>query len=249
MHKSFSEDKVISEESLRKVFEKVFNERTMRCLYSLASKGYFQSLEFQVNDGKEAHVFRAVDASGTFRAVKIYKVETAEFNAMAQYIEGDRRFMRVKKDRRSIVFTWAKKEFRNLQLLSDAKADVPYPTAVKENVLVMEFIGKDGIAAKSVKEAPPKSIESFREAMVEFMAKAYSKGLVHSDLSEYNVLNNDEKFVVIDVGQGVLTSHPMAGEFFRRDVENIAGYISNCGEKVSAEDLTEEVRRRAKSLG
>jgi len=154
----------------------------------------------------------------------------------------------VKKDKRSIVLAWAKKEFKNLQLLADAKANAPFPIAFRENVLVMEFIGKNGEAAPAVKDRPPKDLKAFRNAMVEFFARAYSRGLVHADLSEYNVLNNGENFVVIDVGQGVLTSHPNAGEFFERDVQNIASYLSKHGESVSAAELTAEIRQRLESL-
>ena len=49
--------------------------------------------------------------------------------------------------------------------------------------------------------------------------------MVHGDLSEYNVLVNDNETVIIDVGQAVVLEHPMAEDFLIRDVNNLVRYL------------------------
>lgn len=240
---------LIREEKSRRIFAGVFDRQAIETVHSLASKGYFETLEFVISTGKEAHVFRAVDAAGSFRAVKIYKIETSDFKRMHDYIEGDRRFGHVKKTKREMVFVWAKKEFGNLEAMRNAGIRVPLPVAVRNNALVMEFIGKNGIAAKTVKEQPPENIKDFHSTIVDFLAKMLFKAkIVHADLSEYNVLNNSEEFVVIDVGQGIPLSHPRAKTFFERDLTNISNYLAKKGEKTDSSSLLAEIKAKKSEL-
>ncbi len=236
---------LIREEGSRKIFAQVFDTQTISTIHYLATKGHFEVLEFVISTGKEAHVFRAVDASGNFRAVKVYKIETSDFRRMEEYIQGDRRFKGIKKGKRELVFTWAKKEFRNLQEFKKAGIRVPMPIAQKNNVLVMEFIGKGGKAAKTLKENQPLETAEFRRVIADYIAKAYYKAkIVHADLSEYNILGNNGEFVVIDVGQAIPISHPKAKEFFERDLKNITRYLNKIGEKCDKSALLEEIKAR-----
>jgi len=236
---------LIKEENSRRIFGEVFDKQAIETIHALASKGFFDVLEFVISTGKEAHVFRAVDDSGSFRAVKIFKVETSDFNRMREYIEGDIRFSGVKRTKREMVFAWAKKEFKNLQIMQKAGVRVPMPIAIKNNVLVMEFIGRNGEAAKTLKENPTKNTEEFHSTIVDFLAKMLYKGkIVHADLSEYNILNNNEEFVVIDVGQAILLSHPRAKEFFNRDLNNISNYLGKKDKKMTKESLLEEIKAK-----
>ena len=66
---------------------------------------------------------------------------------------------KVKKDKRDFVFAWTRKEFKNLLRMKKAKIKSPVPIAFSENVLVMEFVGKDGKAAPTLKERPAKKVE------------------------------------------------------------------------------------------
>ncbi|MDO8634163.1 MAG: serine protein kinase RIO [archaeon] len=244
--------KLFSEEKVKKIFDKVFDNQSILTLHSLAKKGFFETVEFVVSTGKEAHVFRAVDVSENFRAVKIYKIETSTFRNLAKYLEGDRRFKDVKHSKKDIVFAWAKKEFRNLSLCREAKASAPMPTAVKNNVLVMEFIGENGIACRTLKEHgehDTKTLEDYYRQTVEFIARIlYLKELVHADLSEYNILVKGKKLVFIDIGQGVLTTHPSAEEFFKRDVKNITEYFTRQGLEKSFEDAIKDIKEAGKML-
>jgi RIO kinase 1 len=171
-------------------------------------------------------------------AVKIYLTSSAEFlKGMRKYIEGDRRFKNIKHDTRSLIFTWAQKEFRNLEQASRAKVPVPKPIAVEKNVLVMEFIGKDGVSAPSLKEQLPRVPEKVYYLLLTYLKRLYRKAdLVHGDLSEYNIMVWNGHPVLFDMSQSVPTSHPLAGSFLRRDLENVNKFFSRLGVKVLSVD-------------
>ncbi|MFB6137831.1 MAG: RIO1 family regulatory kinase/ATPase, partial [Halobacteriaceae archaeon] len=68
-------------------------------------------------------------------------------------------------------------------------------------------------------------------------------GLVHGDLSEYNVVVHEGELVVIDVGQAITVHHPNADEYLQRDCENVAAYFGRQGVDADADDLYEYVTR------
>src|SRR3990172_1923533 len=91
--------------------------------------------------GRKGGVSGGRTRKGKDLAVKIYLTSSAEFKkGMFKYIEGDYRFKGIKHDTRSLIFAWAQKEFRNLEQAFRAKVNVPKPLAVKNNVLLIEFI-------------------------------------------------------------------------------------------------------------
>jgi RIO kinase 1 len=72
---------------------------------------------------------------------------------------------------------------------------------------------------------PPNPKEVYRE-ILENVKKLYCIGkLVHSDLSEYNILMKGNYPVIIDLSAAVLRGHPLAEEFLRRDIANIARFF------------------------
>jgi len=168
---------------------------------------------------------------------------------MLKYIIGDPRFKGVRRDTRSLVFAWAQKEFRNLVQAVAAKVRVPKPIAVKKNVLVMEFIGKNGTSAPSMKEQSPKNPEKAYKALSTYLRRLYRKAeLVHGDLSEYNVMIWRGHLVVFDVSQAVPLSHPLANFLLLRDLENMNRYFSRLGvEVVSVEECYKRVTDRDRS--
>ena len=222
----------------RATIEEVFDQATLMVIYQFLNSGVLYELHGVVNAGKEARVYWGKNKDGKDIAVKIYLTASAEFRkGMLKYIEGDYRFKRVKRDTRSLIFTWAQKEFRNLEQASRAKVRVPTPIAVKNNVLLMEFIGKDGVNAPSLKEEPPNDPEEVYEVLLTYLERLYQKAkLVHGDLSEYNIMMWKDKPVVFDVAQAVPTSHPMAEFFLRRDLTNINRYFRRLGIKVLSVD-------------
>ena len=177
-------------------------------------------------------------------AVKIYLTASAEFKkGMLKYIEGDYRFRGVKRDTRSLIFTWAQKEFRNLEQAHRAKVRVPKPVAVKNNVLIMEFIGEKGVNAASLKEHAPANPDKVYEVLLNYIERLYQKAkLVHGDLSEYNIMMWKGKPVIFDFAQAVPTSHPMADFFLRRDLANVNRFFKRLGAKIlSVEEVYKKV--------
>ncbi len=234
----------------RRTEGEVFDRQTLLTLHRLLVHGALKSLDFPVSSGKEANVFRGTTPMGAFVAVKIYRVNTATFKHVLKYIQGDERFAGVSGDKRELVNAWAQKEFRNLHRMYEAGVSVPEPIRVLNNVLITEYIGTEEGPWPTLKDmgriedAMP-FWESLHDDFVKMVKKA---DLIHADLSEYNILIQDAddptkaRARVIDVGQAVLTSHPMSGEFLERDAKNLTAYFRRHGVKVSAEDLLTEVR-------
>jgi RIO kinase 1 len=240
--------KLFPEEDLRKTFEKVFDHNVIRVIHGMASAGHIDHLEFTISTGKEAHVFRAADNSGHYRAVKIYKIETSDFKRMEDYLHFDPRFERVKNDKRQVVFAWTQKEFSSLRKLKNAGISVPTPLAAKENVLVMEFIGEKGEASPRLKDARVKDVNKFYWEIVKMIAQMLNAKIIHGDLSEYNILVREQKPVIIDVGQTVPTIHPNAKKFYERDVKNMLKVFHRMGKKdLTYEHFYEDIKKAKES--
>lgn len=214
----------------RKTMDEVFDKSTLLTLYKLISNGHLETLDYPVSTGKEANVFHATARGGGSLAVKIFRTNTATFRSFMTYINGDPRFESVRPNRRDVVYAWAQKEFKNLQRLAEAQVRVPLPYAHTQNVLVMEFIGDAGTPAPRLKDAPPADPAAAWQGLLEQCRRVLQDaGLVHGDLSEYNILNWREEMVLIDVAQGVLLRHPMRDELMRRDAVNIARFFRKLG--------------------
>lgn len=222
------------------VMEEVFDQSTLMTIYDLLNRGVIKRIHGVVKAGKESRVYRGVDSEGRDLAIKIYLITSAEFRrGMLPYILGDPRFRRVKRDTRSLVYAWTQKEFKNLKRAEEAGVRVPKPVSFKNNVLVMEFIGERGQPAPILKDQPPKRPKAMYRRILEYVKTLHRRaGLVHGDLSEYNIMNWSEEPVIFDVSQSVLLEHPMADELLRRDLKNINGYFERLGVEVEApEDL------------
>ena len=230
------------------VLEEVFDRSTLMVIYDFLNKGVIDEIYGVVNAGKESRVYWGKDKQGNELAIKIYLTVAAEFRkGMLKYIEGDPRFKSVKRDTRSLVFAWAQKEFRNLSQAVSAKVKVPKPIAVKKNVLIMEFIGKKGISAPSMKEQQPKNPEKPYKALLTYLRRLYRNAeLVHGDFSEYNIMIWRGRPVLFDVSQAVPLSHPLADSLLHRDLKNLNRYfhrlsievlsIDECYKKVTGHD-------------
>jgi len=223
---------LIKDSSQRAVFSDVFDEATLMALYELSKKGYIDAMGGSVSTGKEANVFHAIAKKDDISevAVKIFMISTANFNAMKDYILGDPRFAGIKKSRKDIILAWTKKEFKNLKRAEEAGVRVPRPYVTKRNILLMEFIGKDGLPMPQLKdvELTQEETQHIFEKIVEYMKLLYSRArLVHADLSEYNILVdvNLMEPVIIDMGQSVTTDHYHADTYLKRDISNIARFF------------------------
>ena len=248
--KSYETDQLMKEKRSEEyeVLEEVFDRSTLMVIYGLMNKGTIKEIHGVVKAGKEARVYWGKDKEGKELAIKIYLVVSSEFHkGLLKYIEGDPRFKGVKHDTRSLIFAWAQKEFKNLELAARARVRVPRPIAVEKNVLIMEFIGENGESAPSLKERVPKSPEKVYTSLLTFMKRLYCKAeLVHGDLSEYNIMIWKGRTVLFDVSQAVPLVHPLADFLLRRDLTNINRYFSRLGLEVpSIEQCYERVTGHA----
>jgi len=231
------------------VLEEVFDRSTLMVIYDFLNKGAISEIHGVVKAGKESRVYWGKDEQGNELAIKIYLTVSAEFRkGMLKYIEGDPRFKGVRHDTRSLIFAWAQKEFKNLQQATAAGVRVPKPIAVENNVLIMEFIGKNGVSAPAMKEQRPKNPEKTYEILLDSLRRLYSKAeLVHGDLSEYNIMTWRERPVLFDMSQAVPLSHPMADFLLHRDLTNLNRYFSRLGVKVpSIEECYKKVTGHGK---
>ena len=110
-------------------------------------------------------------------------------------------------------------------------------------MLIMEFIGKNGVNAPSMKELSPKKPEKLFRTLSTCLKRLYCKAkLVHGDLSEYNIMYWKSKPWIFDVSQGVNLKHPNSAQFLTRDLENLNRYFRKLGVEVfSLEDIFRRV--------
>ncbi|MFQ6086582.1 MAG: serine protein kinase RIO [Candidatus Bathyarchaeia archaeon] len=232
------------------VLEEVFDRSTLMTIYHFMNKGIIDEIHGSVKAGKESKLYWGKDKEGNNLAIKIFLTVSAEFKkGMLVYIQGDPRFTRVRRDTRSLIYLWALKEFKNLHSAFEAGVSVPKPIAVRRNVLIMEFIGENGISAPLLREVQLKDPSRIYRQILVNVKRLYRKaGLVHADLSEYNVMIWKDKPVLFDVSQAVSREHPMASEFLRRDLENVVRYFKRLGVAVPpVEELFKKVAGNVKS--
>ncbi len=210
------------------IYEGVFDDYTINLLYQLMNKGYFSEFKGIISEGKEANVFLAKNSEG-FIAVKIFKTETSGFKKIKDYILGDPRFPRITKNFRKLIFLWAQKEYRNLLKAYEGGVAVPKPIYNLKNVILMEFIHEKLGPSRPINIQHPKKLNKMYKLIIKEYEKMLKIGLVHADFSEYNILNKNEKPIIIDWAQAVVKEHPRALEFMERDIKNINKWFKNKG--------------------
>jgi RIO kinase 1 len=212
-----------------KVEQSVFDDATFAAIYKLVQDGYIAAFGGPISTGKEANVYEALGADDRDVAVKIYRINASNFQQMREYLEGDPRFEGIGSDKKKVVLAWTKKEFANLRRARAAGVRVPEPIAVERNVLVMELVGLVEDRARRLAEVTVENPETAFEVVREYMRRLYRAGLVHGDLSEYNLIIHDGELVVIDLGQAVTVHHPNADGFLDRDCRNVAAFFTRQG--------------------
>ncbi|GAA0225298.1 serine/threonine-protein kinase Rio1 [Haladaptatus pallidirubidus] len=227
-----------------KVEQSVFDDATLAALYKLVQDGYVQAFGGPISSGKEATVYSALGEEVEV-AVKIYRINASDFRDMREYLVGDPRFEELGGDKKRIVLAWVRKEYANLKRARKAGVRVPEPIAVQRNVLVMEFMGNDGRRAPTLADARLENPETAYEVVREYMRRLFDSGLVHGDLSEYNILVSNGELCIIDVGQAVTYHHPNSGEFLTRDCANIASFFQREGLEVRGDELEEWIRENS----
>ncbi|MFA5332007.1 MAG: serine protein kinase RIO [Methanoregula sp.] len=217
-----------------KVSENVFDEVTLLALYKLVHKKWITAIGGSISTGKEANVFLGEREEASV-AIKIYRIQSANFTTMSSYIQGDRRFSNVKKSKKDLIFAWTKKEFSNLVRAKEAGIPVPEPLVWDRNILIMSFLGEDECPYPQIRNVEIEDTASTYEAVLAMIDTLYKKAeLVHGDLSEFNILYHDKPYL-IDMGQSVTRDHPRALQFLMRDIRNVNRFFKKRGCTVKSE--------------
>lgn len=227
-----------------KVEESVFDDATFAAIYKLVQDGYIDALGGPVSTGKEASVYTALGPEETV-AIKIYRINASDFQHMRAYLDGDPRFSGIGSDKKKVVLAWVRKEFANLQRARKAGVCVPEPITTERNALVMEYVGDEQQRARRLAEVEIENPETAYDVIREYTRRLYDAGLVHGDLSEYNVVVHDGQLYVIDIGQAVTIHHPNSREFLERDCQNVARFFSQQGADVTSDELLDYVTEKA----
>jgi len=208
----------------RAAIDRVMDEKTALILYKWLNSGELTELVGLVSAGKEANVYFGYSRDKKPAAIKIYKKDAHSIKWMTKYIKGDPRFIKVGKSSIQIVYTWAKKEYKNLSRLNNHKIRAPYPYKIRDNLLLMSYIGdENGTPAPRLKDIQDfQNINKEISTSIGFIEGMFCKAkLVHGDLSEFNILYHKGQQFLIDVSQAVTILHPDALPFLVRDIKNI----------------------------
>lgn len=205
-----------------------------------------------VNTGKEATVYRCRATAGAavpggYAAAKVYRNRRFRgFRNNAEYADPgavlDRRMTKaIRKGsrigRRASHHLWVEREWQVLRLLHDAGASVPRPLDVAPDAVLMELIGDEGVAAPTLSQVRLTRAEAERAlaAVLEDVKILLDCGLVHGDLSAYNVLYHQGRPRLIDLPQAVDTDGPAdAWTLFHRDVDNVCSHFARQGVDVDS---------------
>ncbi len=222
-----------------KTLKGVFDEFTNRNLFELQSKGYFDELVSPLFVGKESNVFIAKKDNAPI-IIKIYRIQNCDFNIMFSYIKKDIRYQHLNKHRRQIILAWVQREYRNLIKAENAHINSPKSIAIKNNVLIEEMIGEP---APQLKDSPPENPEKFLEEIISQVRKLYKFGLIHGDLSAFNILNHNEKPYLIDFSQATLVKTPNSEELLERDIKNVLQFFKKLKIKRELSETLQNIKK------
>jgi RIO kinase 1 len=212
--------------------------KTPAGLQSLIDEGVIDEVMRPLKSGKEAAVY-VVRAGDDIRCAKVYKdMAQRSFQQRVQYQEG--RKVRGSREARAIgkaskygrkqqETAWKNTEVEALYTLRDAGVRVPEPHGYFHGVLVMELVvDADGHSAPRLGEVELSHDQAcgFHRFLVRQVVKMLCVGLIHGDLSEYNVLVAPDGPVIIDLPQVVSAAgNNAARTMLLRDVNNLTASL------------------------
>ncbi|GAB6134468.1 RIO1 family regulatory kinase/ATPase domain-containing protein [Thermococcus prieurii] len=184
---------------------------------ALARKGVVEAISTtQIGVGKDADVYVGITPAGEKVAVKFNRIGGRTASRRAGY------HSHVFADKHHTSWLYvsrliAKKEYDALVLLSPI-ARVPKPIAWNRHVLVMEFVEGTELAELRDDELTREEATEVLDKILEEYLKIVRFGIVHSDLSEFNVVLTGDDILIIDWAQHLTTAHPESYELLKRDL-------------------------------
>ncbi|MBD3189904.1 MAG: serine/threonine protein kinase [Candidatus Heimdallarchaeota archaeon] len=175
----------------------------------------------ELGKGKESDVLIGYDEDENELVVKIHRVGRPSFTRSKKlrgYIGGRGHINWLYRSRLS-----AQREYEGLKKARAVDAKVPQPIDANRHVIVMNFFNGLDLVDFPYLEQPEKL---FNDIISELQKLVVEGGIIHGDLSEYNILiTEEEDFLLIDFPQFVAADHPNARELLKRDVRNICNFF------------------------
>lgn len=135
---------------------------------------------------------------------------------------------------------WPANEFAMLSKLADAGVSVPFPVAQTEDGVLMQYIGDHDMAAPRLGTAglARTDLERATAQLVDNLVGMVEVGVVHADLSVYNLLWWDDRLWIIDVPQAVdISTNEQALDFLHRDITNVGTWLRSRRVDFDSEEL------------
>lgn len=223
-------------------------------LIPLVDDGLVDEVVTQLMSGKEAQVY-VVRCGAELRCAKVYKeANQRSFRQAVQYQEG----RKVKNTRRARAMgkrsrfgqkesedAWLNAEVDALYRLAAAGVRVPTPFGFVDGVLLMELVtDADGNAAPRLNDVSLSSAQAveYHRRIIAEIVRMLCAGLVHGDLSPFNVLVDQHGPVIIDLPQAVnAAGNNSAGMMLERDVDNMAMYFGRYAPTLLKTDYGKEI--------
>ncbi len=190
-------------------------------LKSLVDRGIIEALGDKLGVGKESDVYRALTPAGDQVILKLHRVGRTSFRQTKRY----RTYLEDKPSLGWLIQAKiaGEREFKALAELHKAGARVPRPLGWSRHAVVTEYV--EGVELYRVKGlSDPVDV---LQKIIDTIRIAYTRvGIVHGDLSEYNIMVTvEEEPLIIDWPQYVERDHPSAPDLLRRDVEYVVRFF------------------------
>jgi RIO kinase 1 len=228
--------------------------KTPKRIQPLVDEGLVDSVLRQLMSGKEATVY-VVRCGEEVRCAKVYKeANQRSFHQNASYQEG----RRVKNSRQARAMekgtrygrkmqeeVWQNAEVDALYRLAAAGVRVPRPYICFEGVLLMDLVtDADGNSAPRLNdvELSEELALAYHAQLIHQVVLMLCAGVIHGDLSEYNILVDAEGPVIIDLPQAIdAAGNTTAGPMLERDVDNLATYFSRFAPQLATTQFGKEI--------